>query len=233
VPVIYVMGGRTDAYTPTDLVQKYYPWGYGTEDLTPWSQDFAFQTTGNQVDIWSPYFLRPDTDQFPGSNVNFDPEVEARREDGGSDGVLPTLPTPLYGLMAVKMETEVEGLAPTYPNGPFKQILIFGGITPSGDVSAEVRLWNPDTPADNTQSEEQAGVLPWIPSMCLHSTMSGIPMVVIGRHSREHYRMRLKLAQAVTTPVVARTGSWLCQVGLAKSSLISCTQRGWIVMETT
>jgi hypothetical protein len=159
VPVIFVMGGRTDAYTPTDLVQKYYPWGYGAEDLPPWSIDFGFQTTGNQVDIWSPYFLRPDTDHFSGSGVNYNPDIDDRRETGGGqDGVLPRLPDALYGLMALKIETGVEGYAPDFPNGPFKAIFTFGGIKASGEVSDEMRIWNPALPATQLDGEPEDGV---------------------------------------------------------------------------
>lgn len=142
-PIIYVIGGRTDATTPTDLVQKYYPFGFGSEDLIPWSQTFSFQTTGNQVDIWSPYFLRPDTDQFKGSGTNFDPDIDDRREGSGNEPInLPRLPVPLYGLMAVKVETGVDTGSPSFPNGPYRSIFIFGGIDNNGAVIDQMRWWN-------------------------------------------------------------------------------------------
>lgn len=142
-PVIYVLGGRTDATTPSDLVQKYYPYGFGNEYLTPWSQDLSFQTTGNQSDIWSPYFLRPDQDQFDGNGLNFDPQVEERRPGlGGSQEELPTLPIGVYGLMAVKIETGVDTASPDFPNGPYRVIFTFGGIDETGTVLDEMRRWN-------------------------------------------------------------------------------------------
>jgi hypothetical protein len=138
-----VLGGRTDATTPVDTIQKYYPYGFGNEYLTPWSQDLGFQTTGNQTDIWSPYFLRPDQDQFPGSGINFDPQIEQRRQGvGGEQQELPTLPSPLYGLMAVKMESGVDTPSPDFPNGPFRVIFTFGGIDDTGTVMDEMRRWN-------------------------------------------------------------------------------------------
>ena len=160
------MGGRTEAYTPTDLVQKYYPWGYGAEDLPPWSQDWGFQTTGNQVDIWSPYFLRPDTDQFQGSSVNFDPEVDNRRQGEGDEGVLPRLPKALYGLMAIKVESRVDATSPDFPHGPFKYIYIFGGIDASGQVLDEMRVWNPAIPAEGFgQQDEEEGLFSQMPPL--------------------------------------------------------------------
>ncbi len=153
MPVIYVFGGRTAATTPTDLVQKYLVYGYGSEYLVPWSQDFGFQVTSNQTDIWSPYFLRPDTDQFPGSGGNFDPQIDDRREggSGGSDNaVLPSLPQPLYGLMAVRVQSGVDSPSPDFPYGGFTYIYLFGGITASGVASDEMLRWSPSEGAETT-----------------------------------------------------------------------------------
>jgi len=140
-----VLGGRTDANTPTDLIQKYYPYGFGNEYLLPWSQDFGFQTTCNQTDIWSPYFLRPDQDHFAGTGANFDPMIDQRRPGGGGgsdDMILPTLPEAVYGLAALKIESGVDTASPDFPNGPFRYIYTFGGIEASGQVSDNMYRWN-------------------------------------------------------------------------------------------
>jgi len=161
-----VLGGRTDATTPSELVQKYYPYGFGNEYLTPWSQDFGFQTTSNQTDIWSPYFLRPDRDQFPGNGQNFDPQVEERREGtGGAQEVLPTLPRPVYGLMAVKIESGVDTPAPDFPNGPFRVIFTFGGIDDSGTVTDEMRRWNVNEGQENTGGGDENEVIQLVGNM--------------------------------------------------------------------
>lgn len=161
MPIIYVLGGRTDATTPTDLVQKYYVYGFGAEYLVPWSQDFGFQTTCNQTDIWSPYFLRPDTDQFPGSGENFDPAIDDRREggSGGSDNaVLPVLPEPLYGLMGVRVQSGVDSPSPDFPYGGFTYIYVFGGITASGNVSDQMLRWNPNDPQEQSGGAEEGPI---------------------------------------------------------------------------
>lgn len=154
-PVIYVLGGRTDATTPTDLVQKYYVYGFGSEDLTFDDVTFQFQTTCNQTDIWSPYFLRPDTDQYPGQNN--DPQITNRGPGAGGDnaGPLPRLPKALYGLMAVRVETGVDQATPDFPNGPYRFIFTFGGIDAAGGVLSEMRFWNTALPPEQTGNQEE------------------------------------------------------------------------------
>ena len=166
-PAVYVIGGRTAADAPVNLVQKYLPWGFGGEDVVPWSQTYGFQTTSNQVDIWSPYFLRPDTDQFPGDTENFNPVIPDRLPDGepGNEQVLPVLPEALYGLMAVKLQTGVETPAPDFPNGPYSYVYIFGGINAAGEVSDEMRIWDTTRPATATGNGELVfSLLPTMPT---------------------------------------------------------------------
>jgi len=144
VPTVYVFGGRTGATEAVDLTQHYLPWGFGTEDIPPWSDTYSFQTTCNQTNIWLPWFSVPDQDQFPGGNENYDPEIDSRQAD--DEGSLPTLPKPLYGLMATKIQTGVDTPAPVFPNGPFTAIFLFGGIEDSGLVSNKMYRWDPATP---------------------------------------------------------------------------------------
>ena len=156
-PVIYVLGGRTDATTPTDLVQKYYVYGFGSEDMpfeagTDADQSpYPMQTTGNQTDIWSPYFLRPDTDQYPGQDAN--PQIEARRPGADGASPLPVLPKAVYGLMACRVETAVDQSSPSFPNGPFRLIFTFGGIAAGGAVLDEMRVWNTATKPESNSGE--------------------------------------------------------------------------------
>jgi hypothetical protein len=181
-PVIYVMGGRTDETTPVELVQKYYVWGFGSEDLPFDSLDGFpegllpdFQTTSNQVDIWSPFFLRPDTDQIPGNDPPQDPQIQSRFPGlgGTGAGVLPELPTPVYGAMAVKIQNGVasaragvDAVPPAFPNGPFGYIFLFGGIDENGSVIDEMRWWDitngQDTSAD---PGEEDGVFSLVSTM--------------------------------------------------------------------
>jgi PKD repeat protein len=159
-PVIYVIGGRTGANTPTDLVQKYCVYGFGSEDLIPWSDDYQFQTTGNQTDIWSNLFLREDTDQFVGPNSNFDPEIDDRRRGGsGQETVdMPRLPVALYGLMAVKIETGIDAPTFDFPYGGYSSVFIFGGIDANGSVSDEMRWWNTTLTAEQGDDPGADGI---------------------------------------------------------------------------
>jgi len=178
-PVIYVLGGRTGATTPTDLIQKYQVYGFGSEDLIPWSNTFAFQTTGNQVDIWSPYFLRPDTDQFPGSGSNFDPQIQDRRAGSQESVDLPRLPKAVYGLMAVRIESGVDGANPVFPNGPFRSIFIFGGIDENGSVLDEMRWWNVNETVEQGNNSGDPGLFslvePGMPSARAYGQAVFIP----------------------------------------------------------
>lgn len=159
-PVVYVIGGRTDATTPTDLVQKYYVYGFGSEDMPYDSVPYQFQTTGNQTDTWSPYWLRPDTDQYPGQDA--DPQITNRSPGTGGDSAapLPRLPKALYGLMACRVETGVDQATPDFPNGPYRFVFVFGGIDENGAVQKEMRFWNTGAEPENTGTgdEEQAGI---------------------------------------------------------------------------
>lgn len=155
-PVIFVFGGRTSDQGVVAMTQKYYPYGYGTEDLWYDSLEDEFQTTCNQTNIWSNYFLRPDTDQYPGADA--DPEIDDRipGQAGDTDqaGPLPDLPEPTYGLMAVGIETGVHSPSPQFPNGGFRSAYIFGGINENGQVLSSCYIWQLDTPpgADNDES---------------------------------------------------------------------------------
>ncbi|MCC7477234.1 PKD domain-containing protein [bacterium] len=166
VPVVYVLGGRTAANSPTDLVQKYSPFGFGTEDLIPWSNDLGCQITNNQVDTWSPYFLRPDQDQYVGPGQNFDPSVSQRISGIGDTGLLPVLPKPAYGLMAVSIETGRDRNNSSFPNGPYHYVFTFGGIDEGGSVMTEARWWDTSIAAEQaTNDGETEGLFSLLPAM--------------------------------------------------------------------
>lgn len=162
-PVIYVLGGRVAANQPVDLVQKYYVYGFGSEDLPYDSAAFGFQTTSNQTDIWSPFFLRPDTDQYPAPDA--DPDIPDRRAST-NDEVLPTLIEPLYGLMACSLESGVDQATPSFPNGPYHYVFVFGGIGSDGSVRDDMRWWNITLPGQgNSGGQTPNGVFSLVSTM--------------------------------------------------------------------
>jgi len=168
VPVIYVFGGRTGATSAVDTIQKYYPYGFGTEDMVPMSETYRFQNTNNQADIWSDYFLRPDRDQYPGSGTNFDPQIQTRIPGGGNVPDLPKLPKPLYGLMAVRLQTGTDYPQPTFPQSGYSYVFVMGGIEGEGNggdgsVSKKMYWWD-TTKGDDGQPDSQ-GVMSAMPDM--------------------------------------------------------------------
>lgn len=164
-PVIYVIGGRTDATTPTDIVQKYYVPAFGSEHVPAYSQDYSFQATGNQTDIWSPDFKRSDTDQYVGTGRNFDPQISPRTPNQGSEAQMPTLPRPLYGHMACRIETGVDTATPAFPNGPFHYIFVFGGIDANGTVRDEMLWWDTSLGIEQGDDQGEDGVFSEMPAM--------------------------------------------------------------------
>lgn len=154
VPTIFVIGGRFNVDTPTDLVQKYYPYGFGTEDLYTQSIEFGFQTTSNQTDTWSTYFLRPDRDQWPDQELG-PPDIDDRLPSS-DETIMPVLPKAVFGLMAIAVETGVQMALPAWPGGPSRFIFTFGGIDENGSVQREMRWW--DLAENGDQNEETDGV---------------------------------------------------------------------------
>ncbi len=139
IPVIYVFGGRDTSGNPLDIVQKYYPPGFGTEAL-PVDTDSNgdgepdAQVTNNMVDIWSNRFQFHDWDLWPQEGDVINPPIvpdRPPREAGGGGGTgavpLAPLPRPLYGSAAVTIES-VGVFAPVWPESPFYYIFILGGI---------------------------------------------------------------------------------------------------------
>lgn len=165
VPVVYVLGGRTDATTPTDLIQKYIVPGFGSEKVPAYSQDYSFQATCNQTDIWSPEFARSDTDQYAGTGRNFDPQISDRTPGQGGTQQMPSLPRPLYGLMAARVETGTDTATPAFPNGPFHYIFAFGGIDASGQVRDEMYWWDTSLGIDQGQEPGEDGVFSEVAQM--------------------------------------------------------------------
>lgn len=151
VPVFYVMGGRYSKDGAMTTVQKYYPFGYGTEDLPMDDVDHNFQTTNNQVDIWTNRYLFPDQDQYPQSGSDINPPIIQFRppgEGGGGQSApnLVQLPVAVYGLQAVTVESSTTIGQPAYPNGPYEYIFTLGGKEADGSVSSDFRFFNTRQP---------------------------------------------------------------------------------------
>jgi PKD repeat protein len=147
VPVFYVIGGRNSKDGALTTVQKYYPFGYGTEDLPMDDVDYNFQVTNNQVDIWTNRFIFPDQDQYPqqGSNIN-PPIIQTRPPGAGGGGQtapdLTQLPVAVYGLQAVAVESSTTIGGVTFPYGPFEYIFTLGGRESDGSVSRDFRFFD-------------------------------------------------------------------------------------------
>jgi PKD repeat protein len=231
-PIIYVMGGRTDATTPTDLVQKYYVPFYGSDDLPFDDATFSFQTTGNQVDIWSPDFLRPDTDQYPDPNA--DPQIQTRQPDGaGSNQVMPHLPVALYGLAAASLETGVTSAAPSFPNGPYHYVFIFGGVDGNGSVHNEMRWWDTSIgfQSGQGQGQDQQGVFSIISTMPIERAYakavviptSGAPAIaLVGGYDHSGVAIDQIDVFQFNNPLAPNSGSWSTFNGTLPDALVGC-----------
>jgi PKD repeat protein len=238
VPVVYVFGGRTGAQNAVDTVQKYYPYGFGTEDMVPMSETFRFQTTNNQTDIWSNYFLRPDQDQFPGSGTNFDGQIETRGIDGGQEGVLPTLPKPLYGLSAVRLQTGTDFPSPTFPQSGYSHIFIMGGIEGTGGggngaVSDKMYWWN-TTLGDDGQENPGGGLMSEMPDMpspraygqAVLITQLPLRIALTGGYDENNDPLTTVDIFTIPDPYNPTTGNWGSFQGTLEEALRS-TAVGW------
>lgn len=224
MPTVYVFGGRTGATQPVDLVQHYLPWGFGTEDIVPWSDTYSFQSTCNQTDIWVPWFSVPDQDQFPGENTNFDPEIESRQ--GDVEGSLPVLPQALYGLMATKVQSGVDTAAPDYPNGPFTAIFLLGGINASGVVSNKFYRWVPSEPM-LTGDENPMVEMPDMPTRRAYGKAIFIPgdelkLAVIGGYDNNGVPLNTVDVFTFDSLYSVGGGEWETFGGTLGEALVAC-----------
>jgi len=165
VPVIYVFGGRDNNGNALDVVQKYYPPGFGTEDL-PIDTDADLdgspdaQVTNNQVDIWTNRFQFPDWDLWPQMGQDINPPIVPDRppqDRGGGTGSVPLnpLPEPLYGHQAVTIESVGNIPPPVWPDSPYSYIFILGGINGDGNVVSAVRWFNTAMPPSERQEGQE------------------------------------------------------------------------------
>jgi len=165
-----VFGGRDDSGNPLDVVQKYYPETYGTEDMFPILFDPATgepiaQFVNAQTDIWSDRYMLIDYDWLPqnGPCANI-PQVPDRPPGGGGGGgqnaaPLNPLPEPLYGHAAVALESKGNIIPPpVWPEGPYCYVFILGGITDSGVPTNAMRWFNVwQEPPEREEGEPRAG----------------------------------------------------------------------------
>ncbi len=163
VPVIFVFGGRDRSGNPLDVVQKYYPETYGTEDKFPIVYDPSgepiMQIVNTQTDIWSNRYMMVDWDWLPQEGQNPNPPMPPERPPmdgggGGQQGAVPLnpLPEPLYGHAAVTIENNGNiSPPPVWPEGGFNYIFILGGINDSGVPVATMRLFNSSSPPGRRQ----------------------------------------------------------------------------------
>ena len=167
--MFYVFGGRDNAGEPLDVVQKYYPETYGTEDMFPILifPDPIAQYVNVQTDIWTNRFMFHDWDWLPqeGQDIN-PPIVQDRPPQGGGGGgganaavPLNPLPVPLYGHAAVAVESTGNLFPPpVWPEGPYHYIFILGGISDAGVPVADMRWFNTSAAPGQRQGEDlQAG----------------------------------------------------------------------------
>jgi PKD repeat protein len=235
VPVIYVFGGRTGATTAVDTVQKYYPYGFGTEDMVPMSENFRFQTTNNQADIWSNYFLRPDRDQFPGSGTNFDGQIETRQPD--QEFSMPHLPKSLYGLMAVRLQTGTDYPSPTFPQSGYSYVFVMGGIEGqnggSGAVSDKMYWWD-TTKGDEGEQDPVDGLFSEMPDMptpraygqAVLITDLPLRIAVTGGFDADNHPLNTVDIFTFANQFNPTTGSWSSFTGTLDEALRS-TSVGW------
>jgi len=240
VPVVYVFGGRTSATSAVNTIQKYYPYGFGTEDMVPMSETYRFQTTNNQADTWSNYFLRPDQDQFPGGGTNFDPQIETRTPgNGGSQNpAMPKLPKPLYGLMAVRLQTGIDYPNPTFPQSGYSYIFVMGGIEGQGNggdgsVSKKMYWWD-TTKGDDGQDQKQDGLFSEMPDMptpraygqAVLITDLPLRIAVTGGYDGDNHPVKTVDIFTFASQFNPTTGSWSSFEGTLDEALRS-TAVGW------
>jgi hypothetical protein len=243
-PIIYVLGGRVAANQPVTiqdgdgvtrgLVQKYYVPNYGSDGAPPWDEQYAFQTTGNQTDIWSHDFLRPDTDQWPDSQDN--PQIQDRLGDGaGTNAVMPNLPTPLYGEAAVALETGVTTPAPAFPFGTYHYIFVFGGIDDKGAVHKEMRWWDTSRGFQAGQggnADAQPGVFSSVVDMPRERAYAKAVVIPMGTSAPavalvggfDHTGAPIKEIDVFqfSDPHAPNTGSWSTFNGTLPEALLAC-----------
>ncbi len=155
IPVIYVFGGRDANGEPLDVVQKYYPETYGTEDYVqvPAAPQIYFdintglpvgQLTNTQTDIWSDMYRFHDYDWLPQAGESVNPPIVPDRMPGADTAVrLNPLPEALYGHVALEVTSagNIEP-PPVWPEGPYYYIFILGGINDTGIPVASMRWFN-------------------------------------------------------------------------------------------
>jgi PKD repeat protein len=242
-PIIYVLGGRVSANqpaeradsdgTPRGLVQQYFVPCFGGDDEGPWFNTPSVQETSNQTDIWSPDFLRPDTDQWPDSQD--DPQIQDRQGDnGGSNRTMPLMPTPLYGLAAVALETGVTTPAPAYPNGPYHYLFIFGGVDANGSIHKEMRWWDvtQGLQAGQGQGQTQSGVFSSVVDMPIERAYAKAIVVPRGNEAPavalvggyDHTGAPINQIDVFTfsNPLAPNTGSWSTFNGTLPDALVGC-----------
>jgi PKD repeat protein len=218
-PVIYVFGGRDQNGTPTNEIQKYIVYGFGTEELAYDSVEDAFQTTINQTNIWSNYYYRPDTDQYP------DPEaVPVIQNVNALD--LPSLPQALYGLTAVTVETGVQASVPSYPNGPFRNVYLFGGINGNNQVVSACYSWNLATEPEGGQQDESFQTMTPMPRPRAYAKAIFLPytfqIIVVGGHDQNGTAINTIDILSLNNPFNPVAGSWTTFEGTLPEALEAC-----------
>ena len=221
-PIIYVFGGRTADGSPTDLVQKYYVYGFGSEDLGCDSPEtHSFQTTSNQTNIWSNYFLRPDRDHNPDPEAN--PVIEDRQ------GVpLPTMPVATYGLTACVVETGVQAATPSFPNGPFRNAYIFGGINESGQVLNTCYSWNLNEGPDEAGNQDESVFIEMtpMPTPRAYGKALFLPytfqIALVGGHDQNGVAMDTIDILTLDNPFNPSPGAWDTFEGTLPEALEAC-----------
>jgi hypothetical protein len=203
--------------------------------MVPMSETYRFQTTNNQADIWSNYFLRPDRDQFDGSGTNFDGQIEIRQPD--PEAKLPTLPKPLYGLMAVRLQTGTDYPSPTFPQSGYSYIFVMGGIEGtnggSGAVSNKMYWWD-TTKGDEGNQQPDDGLMSEMPDMptpraygqAVLITDLPLRIAVTGGFDGDNHPLKTVDIFTFANQFNPTTGSWSTFTGSLDEALRS-TAVGW------
>lgn len=168
--MFFVFGGRDASGEPLDIVQKYYPETYGTEDMFPilFFPDPIAQYVNAQTDIWSNRYTFHDWDwlEQEGDCVNMPivperPPVDNSGGGGGANSSVPLnlMPEPLYGHAAVTVESKGNLFpAPVWPESPYCYVFITGGINDGGVPINTMRWFNAwGAPAQRQEGQDPAG----------------------------------------------------------------------------
>jgi PKD repeat protein len=218
-PIIYVFGGRDGNGQPVDLIQKYYVYGFGSESLECESEKASLQITGNQTNIWSNYFYRPDRDH------NADPLVLPVITDR-SGTELPTLPEPLYGLTAVVVETGVQAAAPDFPNGPFRNVYLFGGINANGQVMRSCYTWSLNSGPSAGGNDSPVQPMTDMPSPRAYGKALFLPytfqIALVGGHDQNGVAMNTIDILNLDNPFNPVGGAWSTFEGTLPEALVAC-----------